>query len=102
MNGRVKKLSCGVIVVASLLGAGACSRPDENAPVRITGDNTRSNPPVEEPTTTEAPEPAPTTRYWSPEGPGGSGQADADASDESNDGTGSPTDRSTTTTTAAD
>ena len=104
MNGRVKKLSCGVVVVASLLGAGACSRPAENAPVRITGDNTKSNPAIEETSTTEAPEAPPTTRYWSPDGPGGSG-ADAGAGVDGapNAGTGSSTTTtSTTTTTEAD
>lgn len=77
MNGRVKKLSCVVVVAASMLGAGACSRPAENDPVRITGDNSLSNPPIEETTTTEAPEETTTTRFWAPEGPGGSGQLDS-------------------------
>lgn len=76
MNGRVKKLSCALVVAATMLGAGACSRPAEDDPVRITGDKTKSNPPIEAVTTTEAPEAPTTTRYWAPEGPGGGGAAD--------------------------
>ena len=72
MNRRVKKLS-SVAALVVLLAAGACSRPDEDPPVRITGDPTGANPGfITSTTSTTEPRVTTTTIFWAPNGPGGS------------------------------
>lgn len=63
--------SVRAVVLAGLVVASAgCSRPDENPPIRITGDPDQAVP-VTDPTTTTSTTVAPsTTLFWGPDGPG--------------------------------
>ncbi|MFN8051149.1 MAG: hypothetical protein U0Q22_06940 [Acidimicrobiales bacterium] len=69
MTGPLRKW-CGVAMIAGVVLAGGCSRPDPNAPVRITGDKGKAIPTTAVTTTTSTTEPPSTTLYYGPGGPG--------------------------------
>lgn len=63
----------GALMVASLaLTGAACSRPDANAPVRVTGDQSEAVPAVAE-TTTSTTSATTTTLFYGSDGPGADG-----------------------------
>ena len=70
MTGPRKKI-CALVLAASVsVGLAGCSRPDANAPVRITGDKDAAIPATDPTTTSSTTEAPPTTLFYSPDGPG--------------------------------
>lgn len=61
---------CGAAAIAAVIVAGGCSRPDANAPVRITGDKGEAIPTTAVTTTTSTTVAPSTTLYFGPGGPG--------------------------------
>lgn len=61
---RCTRVVTGMIVVAMSVGAAGCSRPDLNAPVRVTGDREAAVPTTDATTTTIAPDITTTTLFY--------------------------------------
>lgn len=70
MTGPRKKITAMVLAASAAIAMGGCSRPDVNAPVRITGDKNLAIPSTA-PTTSTSTTVAPTTTlFYGPNGPG--------------------------------
>ena len=70
MTGPRKKICALVLAASATVAFTGCSRPDVNAPVRITGDKTLAVPTTDATTTTSTTEVPSTTLFYAPDGPG--------------------------------
>lgn len=70
MTGPRTKICALVLAASAAVGLAGCSRPDANAPVRITGDKTEAIPATDATTTSTTTEAPPTTLFYGPGGPG--------------------------------